>query len=970
MTLARKKTSDDIYSYLEHELKNSIQGEVNFDDVYRQMYATDGSIYKMTPIGVTLPKNPDDVSAIIDICNKNKTAVLPRGGGTSLSGQTVNSAVVMDFSKYMNNVLEINPEEKFVITEPGITIDNLNQSLKHTNLHFTPDPSTKSRANVGGAMGNNSCGAHSVIYGKTVDQVKEMEVILSDSSKAYFEEISGKRLEDKISLDNLEGKIYRDVMSMSSKYYDEINSKYSKVNRRVGGYNLDLVHPNSNKLNLVNIMVGSEGTLAAVTKAKLNLEPLPKYVGLAILHFKDLIESMEATVATLEEGPAAVEHIGEMIITQAKQSLGFSRNLDFLQGDPTDILVVEMNGSTDNEVRSKIQKLSEKMKRLNLSYAITTLFDSSKISQVWAMRQAGLGLMMNIPGDKKPIPFVEDTAVSPEKLPEYVKRFDEIVRSNGTEAGYYGHASEGCLHIRPTINLKNQEGIDRMIKISDEISDLVKEFDGSLSGEHGDGIVRGVWSEKMYGSKIINSFRELKGAFDPDSIMNPGKIFDTPKMGDNLRYGTTYKLKTIDTILDFSKEGGFEGAVEKCIGVGACRKLNAGAMCPSYMATREEVHSTRGRANALRGVLSGALKEDLLTSKKMLKVLDLCIECKSCKSECPANVDMAKIKYEFLHNYYKKHKTPLRSKLVGSVPILYKFIAGPQAYFFNLANKLPFAKILTEKIIGIHKNRSMPEISTYTFESWFKKRVPNTTKSRGKILFFHDTHINFIHPEVGKSAVKILEAAGYEVEITNRKCCGRTMISKGLLDDAKKNVDYNTNLLYEYVKKGIKIVGVEASCVSSMQDEFPDLADDKEKARKISENTFTVQDLLMQIQDDNFQQISWNSSNKDLLLFVHCHERALNGTSNSLESLNLPQKFNAKLIDAGCCGMAGSFGMEKEHYEISKKMAEDRLLPTINNSSENEEIIVTGISCHDQIKDLSNKNPKYLVEVLAEAIDY
>ena len=969
MTLARKKTSDDIYSYLEHELKNSIQGEVNFDEVYRQMYSTDGSIYKMTPIGVTLPKNPDDVSAIIDICNKNNTAVLPRGGGTSLSGQTVNSAVVMDFSKYMNNVIEINPEENYVITEPGITIDNLNQRLKHTNLHFTPDPSTKSRANVGGAMGNNSCGTHSVIYGKTVDQVKEMEVILSDSSKAYFEEISGKALEDKISLNNLEGKIYRDVMSMSSKYYDEIKSKYSKVNRRVGGYNLDLVNPNTNKLNLVNIMVGSEGTLAAVTKAKLNLEPLPKYVGLAILHFTDLIESMEATVATLEEGPAAVEHIGKMIITQAKQSLGFSRNLDFLQGEPTDILVVEMNGTSERQVRDKIQKLEDKMKRLNLSYAITKLFDSSKISQVWAMRQAGLGLMMNIPGDKKPIPFVEDTAVSPEKLPEYVKRFDEIVRRNGTEAGYYGHAAEGCLHIRPTINLKNQEGIDRMIKISDEISDLVKEFDGSLSGEHGDGIVRGVWAEKMYGPKIVDSFRELKGAFDPDSIMNPGKIFDTPKMGDNLRYGTTYKLRSIETVLDFSEEGGFEGAVEKCIGVGACRKLNAGAMCPSYMATREEVHSTRGRANALRGVLSGALKEDLMTSKKMLKVLDLCIECKSCKSECPANVDMAKIKYEFLHNYYKKNKTPLRSKLVGSVPILYKFIAGPQAYFFNLANKFPLAKIITEKIIGIHKNRQMPEISTYTFESWFKKRVSNSTKSRGKILFFHDTHINFIHPEVGKATVKILEAAGYEVEITNRKCCGRTMISKGLLDDAKKNVNYNTKLLYDYVEKGIKIIGVEASCVSAMQDEFPDLADEKEKAKKISENTFTVQDLLIQIQDDENQQINWNSLDKDLLLFVHCHERALNGTNNSLGSLNLPNKFNAKLIDAGCCGMAGSFGMEKEHYEISKKMAEDRLLPSIENSKENQEIIVTGISCHDQIKDLSHKKPKYLVEVLAEAID-
>tara|TARA_B100001559_G_scaffold130630_1_gene109906 strand:+ start:1413 stop:4325 length:2913 start_codon:yes stop_codon:yes gene_type:complete len=968
MTLANKKSSNEINAHLENEIKKSIQGEVRFDDVYRQMYSTDGSIYSMTPIGVTLPKTPDDVSAIIDICNRNNTAILPRGGGTSLSGQTVNSAVIIDFSKYMHNVLEINPEEKYVITEPGITIDNLNQRLKNTNLHFTPDPSTKSRANVGGAMGNNSCGSHSVIYGKTVDQVREMEVILSDSSKAYFEELSGKRLEDKISLDNLEGKIYRDVMSMSSKYYDEINAKYSKVNRRVGGYNLDLVHPNSNKLNLVNIMVGSEGTLAAVTKAKLNLEPLPKYVGLAILHFTDLIESMEATVATLEEGPAAVEHIGKMIITQAKQSLGFSRNLDFLQGEPTDILVVEMNGETDNEVRSKIKKLSEKMRRLNLSYAITTLFDPAKISQVWAMRQAGLGLMMNIPGDKKPIPFVEDTAVSPEKLPEYVKRFDEIVRNNGTEAGYYGHASEGCLHIRPTINLKNQDGIDRMIKISDEISDLVKEFDGSLSGEHGDGIVRGVWSEKMYGPKIIDSFRELKGAFDPTTIMNPGKIFDTPKMGDNLRYGTAYKLKKIDTVLDFSVEGGFEGAVEKCIGVGACRKLNAGAMCPSYMATREEVHSTRGRANALRGVLSGSLNEDFMTDKKMLEVLDLCIECKSCKSECPANVDMAKIKYEFLNNYYKKNRVPLRSRLVGGVPKLYKLISGPQALFYNLANKLPFSKLITEKIIGIDRKRNMPKISSYTFESWFKKRKINTTGSRGKIVFFHDTHINYIHPEVGKSAVKILESAGYEVEITDRKCCGRTLISKGLLEEAKKYVDYNTNLLSSYVEAGIKIVGIEASCVSAIQDELPDLADQREKAQKISDNTFTIQDLIMQIQNDGKQQIKWNETNKDLLLFVHCHERALNGTNNSLGSLNLPGKFKAKLIDAGCCGMAGSFGMEKEHYEISKTMANDRLLPAIENSEENQEIIVTGISCHDQIKDLSSKTPKYLVEVLAEAV--
>ena len=970
MRLIQEKSRKSTNSDLQEELIRSIQGEVRFDEISRQMYSTDGSIYSILPIGVTIPSNSDDVSAIIEICNKNNVAILPRGGGTSLSGQTVNSAVVIDFSKYMNKIIEINSDEKWVITEPGITIDNLNESVKKYNLHFTPDPSTKSRANVGGAMGNNSCGAHSIIYGKTVDQVKEMEVILSDGNKTNFSEITGNSLEYKLSQNNLESQIYKGVLDISDKAKSEINKRFPKVNRRVGGYNLDLIHPKDNKINLVNIMVGSEGTLAAVTKAKLNLEPLPKFTGLAILHFKDLIESMEATVAVLDENPAAVEHIGQMIITQARKSLGFSRNLDFLQGDPSDILVVEVNGNSEKEINSKLNNLGNKMKKINLSYAITNITDPSKQAQVWAMRQAGLGLMMNIPGDAKPIPFVEDTAISPEKLPEYIKRFDEIVKANGTEAGYYGHAAEGCLHVRPTINLKKSEGINRMIKIADEISDLVKEFEGSMSGEHGDGIVRGVWTEKMFGTKLVDNFRELKKSFDPSGIMNPGKIFDTPKMGENLRYGTSYKMKKIETILDFSEEGGFEGAIEKCNGVGACRKINAGVMCPSYMATREEIHTTRGRANALRGALSGVINNDLFTDKKMLDVLDLCLECKSCKSECPSNVDMAKIKYEFLNNYYKKNKIPIRSKLIGNIGNIYKYISGPQAKLFNTINRLPISKYILEKTIGIDHRRNIPPVSDHTFENWFNKRESISTNSRGKILFFHDTYINYIHPNVGKAAIKILESAGYEVVISERKCCGRPMISKGLLEDAKKNTDYNTKILTKYINQGIKIVGVEASCMSVMKDEFPDLAEDRKMALKISKNTHTIQDLLLEIQNDGKQQILWNEEVKDLLLLVHCHERALEGVNKALNSLNIPPNFSANIIDSGCCGMAGSFGMEKEHYEISTKIAEDRLLPNLRKSKENQEIVVTGISCHDQIKDLSNKNPRYLVEVLAEAIRY
>jgi FAD/FMN-containing dehydrogenase/NAD-dependent dihydropyrimidine dehydrogenase PreA subunit len=515
-------------------------------------------------------------------------------------------------------------------------------------------------------MGNNSCGAHSIIYGKTVDHVLGQDVVLSDGSIANFENVAGSALEAKLRIDGLEGDIYRTVREVAASAAPLVEANFPKVLRRVGGYNLDLVN-DPGGVNLAQLMVGSEGTLAAVTAARLNLVKIPKHAGLAVLHFASLDESMEATVATLAHNPSAVEHIGAIIITQARRQIQVSRNLGFLQGEPTDILVVEFNGESQADIADKLDKLEQDMNRKELGFAMTRLNTPAEMAQVWSMRENGLGLMNNIEGTAKPLPFVEDTAVAPEKLPEYVRRFQQIIRNSGTEAGYYGHASVGCMHIRPLIDIKTREGMDRLYKISDEVSDLLKEFGGSMTGEHGDGIVRGFWTEKMFGSELVENFREVKRAFDPNTIMNPGKIFDTPHLLDNLRFGDEYKTNDIETRLDFSREGGFAAAVEMCNGVGACRKLNMGAMCPSYMATREETHTTRGRANVLRAALSGKFPVDQLTSKATLDVLDLCLECKSCKAECPSNVDMAKIKYEFLHQYYKTNKVPRRSKMVADI---------------------------------------------------------------------------------------------------------------------------------------------------------------------------------------------------------------------------------------------------------------------------------------------------------------
>ncbi|MBC8453314.1 MAG: 4Fe-4S dicluster domain-containing protein, partial [Chloroflexi bacterium] len=695
---------------------------------------------------------------------------------------------------------------------------------------------------------------------------------------------------------------------------------------------------------------------------------IPKYKVFGVVHFNSLVESMEATVAILEESPAAVEHTGSIIINQARRSLGFSRSLDFLQGDPTDVLFVEFSGDDEAEVRSRLDHLVSKLERLKLGYATTKLYTPTEQVQIGAFRQANQGLLMSVEGSAKPLAFVEDTAVSPEKLPEYVKRFDEIMESHGTRAGYYGHASVGCLHIRPFIDPKTSAGIEKLESISREVADLVIEFDGSFSGEHGDGIVRGHWAEKLFGSELVQAFRDIKSTFDPDGIMNPGKIIDTPDIKDNLRIGPTYQTMPVVTRLDFTAEDGFAGAVEMCVGVGACRKMHAGAMCPSFMATREEEHSTRGRASALRGVLSGSLPQDSFSSKRMMQVLDLCMECKSCKSECPANVDMAKIKYEYLYQYYKTHSVPMRSKLVADIHRM-NSIAVPVAPIANVISRSAPVKFLLEKTVGFDRSRPMPKIVRNTFQKWFDSHESRAVSPRGQIVLFHDTFMNFNHPSIGISATRVLEALGYEVVVLkDRKCCGRPMITKGLLDQAGDNARHNVDLLHPYVEQGVKIVGCEASCVSAMTDDWPDLLGGDEMAKSVAASVVTIEDLIVETNGDDGQQIKWSDVKKEVKFFGHCHQRALTGTSKSMAALDLPPGFEATEISAGCCGMAGSFGYEKNHIDVATAAGEDRLFPAVREAGSNVEIATNGISCREQIGFNTPRESRHVVEILADAL--
>tara|TARA_Y100000996_G_scaffold408426_1_gene387474 strand:- start:1436 stop:4333 length:2898 start_codon:yes stop_codon:yes gene_type:complete len=960
------KTVSSDTAELINDLSRTIQGEVRSDDMSRTLWSTDASIYQIKPVAVVLPKSKDDVISVIETCHKYGVSVLPRGGGTSLAGSTVGESVIVDFSRYMNDLKEVNIEEQWVKTQPGIVLDVLNQKIEKHGFLFAPDPSTSNRANVGGALGNNSCGAHSIMWGKTIDNTLELDVILSDGTPTKLGPLTGENLEYKMRKSGLEGTIYKDLFKIGEAHRDEILDKYPKIQRRVSGYNLDEFVGGSD-FNMGKFVVGSEGTLLTITEAKLRIVPIPKVKCLAVLHCNELIESMEATVASLEINPGAVELIGSMIIKQAQSNLTYSRITDFISGSPEALLVIELVADSNKELDDKFEKLKKLVKSGGWGYELTKLSSKEDQQKVWDVRKAGLGLMMNVPGEAKPIPFVEDTAVSPEVLPEFVKRFDSIVKKHGTEAGYYGHASVGCLHIRPLINLKNQEGIDRMVSISDEISDLVLEFGGSLSGEHGDGLVRSGYNKKMFGDKIYQAFKDVKNTFDPNNIMNPGKIVDSPSMTENLRYGTSYNTLPIKTGFSFEQENGFAAAIEMCNGQGACRKTTSGVMCPSYMVTLDEEHSTRGRANALRAAITGRIPTHSLDDKRLYEVMDLCLECKGCKAECPSNVDMAKLKYEFLNNYHKSHGHKLKNKFFGNVSTLSKM----GTFFAPISNwmmKTKFSKILLEKSIGIDQRRTLPEFKSQTFIQWFRSRkISNTKNKKQQVVLYPDTTTNYNHPELGISAVTILEKLGYEVVVPNLKCCGRPKLSNGMMDEAKSDIDMNISSIHPYIANGAKLVGIEPSCILGFLGDFPDLASNKNKAYEISENTMLIEEFLLHHFDTkNEIEFSNPPKNKKALFHGHCHQKALVGTSPAMQLLNKIPGLETTEINSGCCGMAGSFGFDKSHYDISMDIGEMTLFPRIREESDDVIIISEGVSCRQQIQEGTKRNSKHIVQILAD----
>ncbi|HWU39662.1 MAG TPA: FAD-binding and (Fe-S)-binding domain-containing protein, partial [Candidatus Acidoferrum sp.] len=651
-----------------HDLQKQITGEVRFDAMTKVLYSTDASIYEIEPLGVVIPRTPEDAIATVEICGRYGVPVLPRGGGTALAGQAVGRAIHLDMSKYLNRVLEVNTEERWARVQPGVVLDELNAQLRALGLWFAPDPSPSSRATLGGMIGNNSSGARSLIYGRTMEHVLEMKVLLSDAQIITTRALTDDALEAKSQAAGREGDIYRAVQRLVTTHRDEIVRRYPKIMRRVGGYSLD-EFVNGKPFNLSRILVASEGTLATTVEAKINLVPRPKPVetALMVVHYRDMFEALESTMEILTTGPTAVELVDKYILDLTRANMELGRQMTFVQGNPGALLLVEYYGTTRQELTAKLDRLEAHLKRLGIGIAFTRAETPEQQQKIWKVRKSGLGLLLGMLGDKKPIAGIEDTAVAPERLAEYIRRLDDIVRSHGTEAAYYAHASVGCLHIRPIIDLKQEPELEKFRSIASQVCELVMEYGGANSAEHGDGLARSCFNEKFFGPTLYRAFKELKAAADPQGIMNPGKIVDAPPFTENLRYGGRYRTQPVQTVFRYAREGGFNRAIEMCNGAAVCRKKLEGTMCPSYMVTREEEHSTRGRANALRAAISGHLPEDALTSPRMHEVLDLCLECKGCKAECPSNVDMAKLKSEFLALYYARHGTPLRARLFAHI---------------------------------------------------------------------------------------------------------------------------------------------------------------------------------------------------------------------------------------------------------------------------------------------------------------
>lgn len=950
---------------LEAHLRRHLEGEVRFDATSRKLYSTDASIYQIEPLGVVLPRTPNDLLTAVQVALEMHLPIVPRGGGTSLSGQSIGPGLVVDCSKYLNNILTLDPEARVARVQPGVVLDQLNRAAAAHELMFGPDVATASRANLGGMIGNNSAGSHSIAYGKTLDHVRRLHVILSDGSRADLAPLpvaDWERREDRTFL----GDVYRGVRQAVLEAAPEIERRFPRLLRRVSGYNLDVLADafagrTAAPVGLHQLVIGGEGTLAFIAEAELALVPRPRAVALLIPQFSSLAAALDSLATCLEAGPSAVELLDQMLLDLAGNNLALRGTMSALTGRPQALFMVEFSGDDSAEVAERVRKLQARLTGRPGVTALLPVIDEEKRGPLWGLRNAAMPLLLGLPGDRKPITFVEDPAVAPERLPRFVARFRELLRRHGTDGAFYGHASVGCLHIRPVLDLKAADDVYRMRRIAEDVTDLVLEFGGSLSGEHGDGLVRSEWNRKMFGETVYEAFVRVKAAFDPHNLFNPGKVVQARPMTESLRYGAAYRATAPETVFDYARQEGFARAIELCNGAGVCRKMQGGTMCPSYRATHDEKDSTRGRANVLRLALAGTQPLRALAGPEVLEVLDLCLMCKACKSECPSNVDMAKLKAEVLHLHYRDRPRPLGQRLLGQVHRLNR-LGAAAAPLVNRLQRSPLARWALEKLAGIDRRRSLPEIHADHFRLWLARHTPAPTANRrGSVLLLDDCFTTYNEPHLGRAAVRVLEAAGHGVRSAGLTCCGRALISKGFLTEARTLVQAQAPRLAAQLADGTPLLGIEPSCLLTLADEWPELVPGPATAL-IARQAHLADDWLARRLDVPLQSLEGLC-----LVHGHCHQKALVGTTGTVQLLRRVPSLDVRVLETGCCGMAGSFGFEKDHYDLSVAIARLDLLPALERHPD-ALVVAPGTSCRHQVHDLTPRRALHPLEVIADRL--
>ncbi|MDC2973409.1 FAD-binding oxidoreductase [Candidatus Pelagibacter sp.] len=946
------------------EISSKVDGKTLFDEFSRGRYSTDASVYQIKPLGVVLPKDTNDVLSLMEYSQKNSVPLLARGGGSSQCGQTVGESVVIDYSKHQNKILELNVEEKYVWVQPGVVLDHLNAYLKPHGLWFPVDVSTSSRATIGGMSANNSCGSRSLYYGNMVHNVLAIEAILDDGSIFNFDQINKNYLATKNNQDRLY-KIIDKFIDVRQQVGSEIDANWPTTQRRVGGYNIDLIDPEG--FNSSNLLVGSEGTLSLFNKIKLKLSEIPKNKILGVCYLDNFHQAMELSKEIVKLKPTCVELMDQNLLNLAKEIPMYAGGIKkYIKGNPEAVLMVEFIDTDKSVYEKKIKDLEYLVLNQNKKNQFSYYSDLSEQKEVFEIRKAGLNILMSMKGDRKPVAFIEDCAVSLEHLADYTARLKEIFKKYGTSGMFYAHASVGTLHVRPVLNMKSEKDIQNMRSISEEAFEMVKDYKGSHSGEHGDGIVRSEFHEMMFGKKITNAFEEIKDTFDSKNLLNPGKIVRPFRSNDRslMRYKSGYQTENIDTHYDWSNWGQFSDAVEMCNNNGACRKLDSGVMCPSYRVTKEEKDLVRGRANTLRLALSNQLPEGSFASKEMYETMELCVSCKACQRECPMSVDMAKMKSEFLSHYYKKFSMRIKDRVISDMPRLI-WLLKIVAPIFNKIKNIPLISTIVEKF-GFATARSMPEVQN---QNALREIYDSQTVSENKVILFADTfNINFENENL-VYAIKVLNKFGYQAVIPSfgkdklkrPLCCGRTYISYGQLDKASEELNRFNDYVIQNNYIDLPVVGIEPSCLLTFNDEYQTLKNVNNREQIKNKFYLLEEFILEQIRNNN--NIKANKFDQNVLIHGHCHQKSqdrMTGLTNLLSELNI----NNKMIESSCCGMAGSFGYDSKNYEVSKKMANLSLIPAINNSDEKDFIVANGTSCRHQISDLSEKKGKHVSELL------